>query len=137
MVAYVPASTWLALARRWLQTAGHERLSQVPLLVRGYVRTGLLSMARGMNAKTDRIDRALAGVRCAVLIVRGRNDVICHATWAAFARRGYPGGAAETLFAGAHIVPVTYPAPLGAGIMAYIGKRPMIATRNLPLSHRR
>ncbi len=91
MVAYVPASTWLALARRWLQTAGHERLSQVPLLVRGYVRTGLLSMARGMNAKTDRIDRALAGVRCAVLIVRGRNDVICHADWAASLAADTPG----------------------------------------------
>ena len=77
------AATWPALGRRWLRTAVHERPSQVPLLVRAYARTGLISMARGMNA-ARRPDRPHSGRGdLPVRVVRGRHDAICPADWAA------------------------------------------------------
>jgi pimeloyl-ACP methyl ester carboxylesterase len=111
------ASSWPALAARWLRTAAHERPGQLPLLVRAYARTGLWSMARGMQAaRRHRLDATLAAVRCPVLVVRGPHDAICPSDWAAVLAAAAPRGRAVTLPAGGHMVPVTHPASLAAHI---------------------
>jgi pimeloyl-ACP methyl ester carboxylesterase len=118
------AATWPGLVRRWLRTAAHERPGQIPLLVRAYARTGLVSMARGMDAaRRHRLDRTLAGVTCPVLVVRGRADAICPADWAAALAAAAPQGSVETLPAGAHMVPVTHPEALAARIAAFVDGR--------------
>jgi len=114
------AATWPALVRRWLRTATHERPGQIPLLVRVYARTGLLSMARGMDsARRHRLDRTIAAVQCPVLVVRGRDDAICPAGWAAALAAAAPRGTAETV-AGAHMIPITHPDALAARITPFI-----------------
>ena len=118
------AATWPGLVRRWLRTAAHERPGQIPLLVRAYARTGLVSMARGMDAaRRHRLDRTLAGVTCPVLVVRGHADAICPADWAAALAAAAPQGSVETLPAGAHMVPVTHPEALAARIAAFVDGR--------------
>jgi pimeloyl-ACP methyl ester carboxylesterase len=118
------ADTWRGLAGRWLRTAAHERPGQLPLLVRAYSRTGLLSMARGMDAaRHHRIDHALRTVACPVLVVRGRHDAICPADWAGLLAEAAPDGRAETLPEGAHMVPVTHPDALASRIEAFVAER--------------
>ena len=115
------AATWPALVGRWLRTAAHERPGQIPLLVAAYARTGLLSMARGMDvARRHRLDRTLADVDIPVLVVRGPHDAICPADWAAALAAATPRGRAETLPAGAHMVPVTHPGALADRIAAFL-----------------
>jgi pimeloyl-ACP methyl ester carboxylesterase len=118
------AATWPALVRRWLSTAAHERPGQIPPLVRAYARTGLGSMARGMDAaRHHRLDHTLAAVPCPVLVVRGRDDAICPADWAAALAAATSLGTAQTLPEGAHMVPVTHPAALAARIAAFLAER--------------
>src|SRR3712207_1001991 len=96
------ARGWTSLARRWLATARHEQLGQVPSLWRQYRRTTLRSMARAMNAaRYDDIEDTLHRVDCPVLVVRGVHDRICPADWAARV------GAPVTLPVGGHMVPLT------------------------------
>jgi pimeloyl-ACP methyl ester carboxylesterase len=115
------AAAWPALAARWLRTAAHERPSQVPLLVRAYARTGLVSMARGMQAaRHHRLDSTLAAVACPVLVVRGRHDAICPPDWAAALAASAAAGHAETLPAGGHMVPITHADALAARIAAFL-----------------
>jgi pimeloyl-ACP methyl ester carboxylesterase len=118
------AATWPALVGRWLRTAVHERPGQIPLLVRAYARTGLVSMARGMDAaRRHRLAATVAAVACPVLVVRGRHDAICPADWAAALASGTGDGRVETLAAGAHMVPVTHPDALAARIAAFLEER--------------
>ncbi len=118
------AATWPGLGRRWLRTAVHERPTQLPILLRAYARTGLVSMARGMNAaRQHRIEQTLAAVTCPVLVIRGPHDVICPADWAAELAEVAGEGLSETLDGGAHMVPVTHPDALAATILDFIDKR--------------
>jgi pimeloyl-ACP methyl ester carboxylesterase len=118
------AAAWPPLVRRWLRTAAHERPGQVPLLVWAYARTGLVSMARGMDAaRRHRLDRALARVTCPVLVVRGPHDAICPADWAADLAARAPDGRSETLPAGAHMVPITHAGALAERIAAFLEER--------------
>jgi len=113
---------WPVLAARWLRTAVHERPGQVPRLVHDYSRTGLGAMRRGMDAaRHHRIDRALAEVRCPVLVVRGRHDRIAPADWTAALAATAPRGRAHTLPAGGHMVPITHAAALAAVIEEFVG----------------
>ena len=120
------ASTWPGLVRRWLRTAAHETPRQLPLLVRAYARTGLVSMARGMDAaRRHRLDRVLADVACPVLVVRGPHDAICPATWAATLAEAAPRGRSETLASGGHMVPVTDPDALAASVATFLRSLPV------------
>jgi pimeloyl-ACP methyl ester carboxylesterase len=115
------AAQWPALALRWLRTATWERPEQVPVLARDYRQTGLVEMGRAMDAaRRHRIDRALAGVSCPVLVVRGPHDRIAPADWAATLAKLAPQGRAATLPAGAHMVPITHPNALAARIKAFL-----------------
>lgn len=109
------ARSWSSLARRWLATARHESLSEVPTLVRQYARTGLWTMARAMDAvRRDDVREPVGGSRCPVLVVRGPRDRICPADWAAdlVELAGCPAGdrpsRSVTLADGAHMVPLTH-----------------------------
>jgi pimeloyl-ACP methyl ester carboxylesterase len=134
------AATWPRLAARWLRTAGWERPGQVPLLVRDYAHTGLRTMAVAMDAaRRDRIDAALAVVRCPTLIVRGRHDRIAPRDWTIALATGTASGTdaggagevrrttgrAETLPAGGHMVPVTHPGPLARVIRGFLDAAPL------------
>jgi pimeloyl-ACP methyl ester carboxylesterase len=102
--------TWPRMLADWTRTAGHEDPRQVPELVRQYPRTGLLSMTRVMDAaRRDDLVRTVAATRLPVLVVRGRDDLICRRDWAdRVAAAGAPGSVAATLPAGAHMVPLTH-----------------------------
>jgi pimeloyl-ACP methyl ester carboxylesterase len=114
------ARGWPALAARWLRTAGHERPGQVPQLVHDYARTGLGGMRRGMDAaRGHRIERALAAVRCPVLVVRGRRDRIAPRDWTVALAAAAPSGRELSLPAGGHMVPITHPAALAAAVAAF------------------
>src|SRR5690606_8308668 len=114
---------WPTLAARWLRTAGHERPGQVPRLAHDYARTAPGAMLRGMAAaRRHRIERALAGVDCPVLVVRGRHDRIAPADWTAALAAAAPRGRAHTLPAGAHMVPITHPAAIAAVIAEFLGR---------------
>ncbi|WP_433282206.1 alpha/beta fold hydrolase [Pseudonocardia xinjiangensis] len=116
------ARSWPALAGRWLRTGAWERPGQVPRLVRDYRRTGLGAMGRGMDAaRRDRIDRGLAQVGCPVLVVRGPHDRIAPQDWVDALAATAPHGRAGTLAAGAHMVPLSHPAELAAGVGTFLG----------------
>jgi pimeloyl-ACP methyl ester carboxylesterase len=96
------------LVAAWLRTARHEDPGQVPALVRMYLATGPLSLARGIvAARADRIEPPLATYPGPVLLLRGRHDAICAAEWlddlAAVAQRPR----VVTLPSGGHMVPLT------------------------------
>jgi pimeloyl-ACP methyl ester carboxylesterase len=104
------AAGWAGLAGRWLRTAGHERPTQLPRLVRDYTHSGLVAMGRAMDAaRRDRIDRVLPALSCPVVVVRGRHDRIAPADWVADLAARAPDGRVRTLPAGAHMVPLTHP----------------------------
>jgi pimeloyl-ACP methyl ester carboxylesterase len=97
----------------------------VPLLIRDYRHTGPVAMARSMNvARTHRIDQPLAKTQCPALIVRGCHDRIAPADWVDALATLAPGGAATTLAAGAHMVPVTHPALLAARVGTFLRESP-------------
>jgi pimeloyl-ACP methyl ester carboxylesterase len=104
------AQTWTRLARRWLATAPHEPIWQVPTLLRHYRRTGLRSIVHVMNAaRHDPIEVTLPRVPCPVLLVRGPKDRIAPTDWLASLRRlGSTQWAHLDLSAGAHMVPLTH-----------------------------
>lgn len=109
------ARSWSSLVRRWLATARHESMGEVPTLVRQYSRTGLRSMARAMDAaRRADVRESVRRSRCPVLVVRGPHDRICPADWAAdlagLAARpaGNQLSRSVTLAAGAHMVPLTH-----------------------------
>jgi pimeloyl-ACP methyl ester carboxylesterase len=114
------AARWPALARRWLRTTMWEHPGQVPVLMRDYHQTGLVDMARAMDAaRRHRIDRLLASVACPVLIVRGRHDRIAPVDWVSALAKRAPQGRAVTLPAGAHMIPITHPTALAARVEAF------------------
>lgn len=105
------AATWPRLAARWLRTAVHERPGEIPVLVPQYLRTGFVSMARGMNTiRTFRTDLALARTGVPVTIVRGGNDRITPDDWCRHLADAAGGpGYVVTVPDAAHMVPITHP----------------------------
>jgi pimeloyl-ACP methyl ester carboxylesterase len=115
------ARGWPSLVARWLHTAVWERPGQVPLLLRDYWRTGIGAMARGINAaRKDRIDHVLNAVEAPVLVVRGPHDRISPRRWADNLAATAPHGQAETLSAGAHMLPFTHPDALASCIDTFL-----------------
>lgn len=103
------ALTWPRMLARWMRTAGHERLWEVPVLAPQYRSTGVLSMVRGMNqTRRYRTDAALSTVSVPTIVIRGRHDRIAPARWcdqlAVTART-----AVISVPKAAHMVPLTHP----------------------------
>ena len=117
------ATGWPSLAARWLATAGREPPRQVPDLVRQYRRTGLRTMARGMDAaRRDRVERAMEKLPCPVLLVRGRHDRIAPVDWLAHLADRTAAAQAVTLRAGAHMVPRTHGDLLAVEIKRFLAR---------------
>jgi pimeloyl-ACP methyl ester carboxylesterase len=117
------APTWPRLAARWLATAAHERLGQIPLLVRDYGHSGLVTFARAMDdARRHPLAPVVAELDHPVLLVRGQHDRIAPAAWLddLVARR--PGIEAVTLPAGGHMVPITHPHDLAAAVVPFLAR---------------
>lgn len=108
------ARTWPRLVARWLSTAAHERPGQVPLLLHVYARTGLVSMARAMDAsRRHDVRPTVARAPVALLLTRGYADRIAPEDWVRALARP-PDARSVTLPVGAHMVPVTHPRHLAA-----------------------
>ena len=118
------AGSWPGLARRWLRTAAHEDPRQVPRLVAQYRRTGLGSMARGMDAaRRDDLPAVLEALRgergLPVLVLRGRQDRICPQDWAETLAAW-----CVTLAGGAHMVPTTHGDAVALAVDRFMGVVP-------------
>lgn len=119
------APTWPRLAGRWLATARHERLGQVPLLLRDYSHSGLVSFARSMDAaRRHALVPVLAGIDHPVLVVRGCHDHIAPADWLDHLAALRPGIRAVTLLAGGHMVPITHPQELAWAVLPFLAGVP-------------
>jgi pimeloyl-ACP methyl ester carboxylesterase len=122
------AATWATLAARWLTTAVHEPLWQLPTLLKQYRKTGLATMRRAMNAaRRDRIDLCLRDVHVPVLLVRGAHDRIAPAAWvdllADCRPATWPPRCTVTLPEGGHMVPLTRGALVAAQVAAFCADR--------------
>lgn len=110
------AQTWPKMLRQWARTASHERLSEAPVLLPQYRRTGILSMLRGMDTMRHfRTDLALSRLDVPVEIVRGANDLIASHEWSAVLRQAC-GGRLTTTDGAAHMVPITHAAAVAAAV---------------------
>ena len=115
------APTWPRLTARWLATARHERLGQVPLLLRDYPHSGLLTFARSMDAaRRHALAPVLAELDRPVLLVRGRHDHIAPQRWLDHLAALRPGVGAATLPAGGHMVPITHPHELVEALVPFL-----------------
>jgi pimeloyl-ACP methyl ester carboxylesterase len=115
------APTWPRLAARWLATAGHERLGQVPLLLRDYSHSGLLTFARAMDAaRRHALAPVLAGLDQPVLVVRGRHDHIAPPDWLDHLAALRSGIDTVSLPAGGHMVPITHPHQLVGAVAPFV-----------------
>jgi pimeloyl-ACP methyl ester carboxylesterase len=114
------AATWPRMVARWLRTAVHERLWEIPVLVPQYSGTGLGSIVRGMNAmRSFRSDRAVARTSAPVAIVRGSRDRIAPYDWCRQLVRAAAGPGSVTSVPGAgHMVPLTHPQAVAVAIRA-------------------
>jgi pimeloyl-ACP methyl ester carboxylesterase len=78
-------------------------------------------MARGIDAaRKDRIDHVLTAIEAPVLVVRGPHDHISPRRWADNLAAASQHGQAETLSAGAHMLPFTHSDALAARIDAFL-----------------
>ena len=117
------APTWPRLAARWVATAAHERLGQVPLLVRDYGHSGLVTFARAMDAaRRHPLAPVLAGLDHPVLLVRGPDDRIAPQGWLDDLVALRPGIEAVTLPVGGHMVPITYPHELAGAVAPFLAR---------------
>ncbi|MGZ5403221.1 MAG: alpha/beta fold hydrolase [Nocardioides sp.] len=124
------AASWPRLAGRWLATVRHERLGQVPSLLRQYAGTGPRAMYLVMAAaRRDDVRVPLRRARCPVLIVRGKHDRICVSDWAEALAAADSGGTvpparAVTLPTGAHMVPLTHGRLVAALLTEFVSDLP-------------
>lgn len=117
-------ASWPALVRRWARTVAHEGRVPVPLVLRDYIHSGLVSFARALDAsRRHRLDDTLASVTCPVLCVRGVHDHISPAGWLDRLARSTGRGVASSLTVGAHMVPLTHPHELAPELSAFLSPR--------------
>ena len=112
------AATWPRMVARWVRTARHEEWWEPSVLAPQYARTGLPSMARGMDrVRRHRVDLALASVEVPVQVVRGEHDLIADARWCAVLAQRC-GGAVTTVAGAGHMVPLTHPGAVAGAVEA-------------------
>jgi pimeloyl-ACP methyl ester carboxylesterase len=110
------AQSWPRMLGQWLRVARHERPRESRVLLPQYGRTGALSMLRGMNAvRRFRTDERLRLLRLPVEIIRGEQDRIAPADWCS-RLRSVSAGRLTTVPGAAHMVPLTHPLAVVAGI---------------------
>lgn len=110
------ARTWPQTLQRWLRTAVHERLGEVPSLLPQYARTGLRSLLRGHHVmRWYPTGEALTRVTVPVVVVMGEFDRIPSREWV----DGLVAGPRRSLVVVAragHMVPLTHPEAVAMAI---------------------
>nr|WP_304633553.1 alpha/beta hydrolase [Pseudonocardia sp. C8] len=118
------ARPWATLVRRWLDNLPGESPRLVPLLLRDYTYSGMVSFARAMDAaRRHRLDETVAALRCPLLLVRGARD---HISPPAFLDRlaACAGHArVATVPGAAHMAPLTHPRELAAAVRPFVTGR--------------
>jgi pimeloyl-ACP methyl ester carboxylesterase len=110
------------LTGRWLRTAVHEPVWQVPLLLAQWLRTGPRAMvALWRSAAPDRIDGRLRRVAVPVTVVRGTQDWLCPHDWAAKVAAAAPQGRLVEIPGAAHMTVHTHPDAVAGIVRAAIG----------------
>lgn len=110
------ARTWPRMLGRWLRTASHEGLREVPVLMPQYLHTGAATMVRGMDAmRWFRTDQALARLDMPVVVVRGERDRIAPQDWSA-RLSAVARGHLQIVGGAAHMVPLTHPDAVVAAV---------------------
>lgn len=103
----VRASSWPALAARWLESAVPESPRLIPVLAPQYARTTLPAMARAAQAARHHdLAAVITGVKAPVVIVRCRHDQLSPAEWTQRLAE-LTGGESRTLATGSHMPPLT------------------------------
>lgn len=110
------ARTWPLMFARWLRTAGHEPLWELPVLAPQYRSTGLSSMVRGMNhTRRYRTDVALSTLPVPTVVIRGGHDSIAPAPWCDRLALA-PLTEVVSVPEAAHMVPLTHPKVIAASV---------------------
>jgi pimeloyl-ACP methyl ester carboxylesterase len=109
---------------QWVRTATHEQVKEIPLLAPQYGRTGLA-------ARWYRTDLALAGLRLPVVVVRGEHDRIAAWDWSD-RLAGLAHGRLVTIDGGAHMVPLTHPDAVAAGVTEVVSAAADVCTGKDP-----
>lgn len=110
------AQTWPRMLSQWARTASHERPREAAVLVPQYRRTGTLSMLRGIDAMRHfRTDLALSRLDVPVEVVCGESDRIASHEWSSVLRT-VSNGRLTTVQGAAHMVPLTHPNAVVAGV---------------------
>lgn len=105
-----PMRRFRVLAVRWLRTAVHEPLWQVPLVLAQWLRTGPRAMvALWRRTAPDLIDVRLRLVRVPVLVARGTQDALCPHDWARQLADCAPHGRLIEIPGAAHMTVQTHP----------------------------
>ena len=103
----VETSDWLTLAERWVRSAVWESVRLVPVLAPQYARTGLVSMARAMEAaRRYDLAAAISKLKRPVAVIRCEHDSLCPADWAQRIAE-LAGGEVWTLPTGSHMPVLT------------------------------
>jgi pimeloyl-ACP methyl ester carboxylesterase len=103
------AVSWPRMIARWLRTAIHEPLWELPVLAPQYRATGPRSMVRGLNhTRRYRTDTGLSALSVPTLIIAGRRDRIAPAPWCDQLARTV-GTTVLSVPRAAHMVPLTDP----------------------------
>lgn len=119
-------ASWPAIVGRWGLTAVHEHLWEIPVVSPQYRRTGLWTMARGMDRiRRHRLDRALAVGGVPVAVVRGGHDRIADAGWCRHLAAACADGSVTTVPGAGHMVPLTHPGTVAKVVEALRSRVPV------------
>lgn len=103
------ARTWPRMVLRWVGTAVHERLWELPVLVPQYRSTGPGAMLRGMTrVRRYRTDVGVSSLSVPTVVLRGQRDRIASAQWCADVA-DTAGAELVTVPRAAHMLPLTHP----------------------------
>ena len=108
-------------AARLLLDAVREPLSLTSIVVRDYVSTGPLQLARAArSAVSDAPEREVSRMACPLLIVRGERDPLCPQDWAEELARLAPRGRLAVVRGAAHAAHYTHPSELAALVRGFL-----------------
>ncbi len=115
--------TWYQQILFWLRDAPRERPSLLPVVVRDYLRSGTLRLARTFRLALERpLEARLPLVRAPTLVIRGTDDPLVTREWATQVVRALPHGSLEEL-SGAHALNYSQPDLLARTLIRFYTAR--------------